>query len=396
MRVTGVVIIHNDSALLRHALDSARDHVDQLVVVDGAYEWVAPFCRLNGEDPERSTDGLIDVLEGSGLPYRYITGTWRNETHKRTVSLEASDTDRVMRIDADEIYQIDGASLDAFWRSSDALGSLYAPLFLHPDTILAGVGSALAPRAPVFFNLGHAGIEDILSGLWLVRPGNEAPGRRRPVKTHAQPLGTFFHLTAFRPAATSYRRARFYCLVSMRMTGRVGLGINRAFKDDRELLGIVSGLDQEAVDLAFRLHRIAASFPEVGPRQTLRPFEVSSRAILEEMSAIHRDMLRSQTEKARAHLGRDLRLFSGRPCFLDVTEEVKTMGPRFRLDASDGCLRSMRLHMDYGHFRETVDGGDIGMVSGKGAMVGKLRRSLLEFSIRPRGGLIDSARLHVD
>jgi hypothetical protein len=393
MRVTGVVIIHNDSALLRHALDSARDHIDQLVLVDGACEWVAPFCRLNGEDPERSTDGLVDVLEGCGLPYRYISGTWRDETHKRRASLEACDTARVMRIDADEIYQIDPEELAGFWRSSHALGALHVPLFVHPDTILSGAGSPSAPRSPIFMNLDNAGIDDILSGLWLVRPGHEATGRTNAATIHPQVLGTCFHLTAFRPAETSYRRARFYCLVSMRIAGKVGLGLNRPFAEDRELIEILSDLDQGAVDLAFRLHRIAACFPEVGPRQVLRPFEVPNEARLGDIREIHREMLLSQAEKTRHHLDRELRLFSGRPCFLDVTEQVKSDDPRFRIDTSDGSTCAMRLHLDYGRARDTVEGGDRGMVSSDEAEMKGLRRALLEFSVRPKKGLTDRVRL---
>ena len=41
--VTGLIIIHNDSQMLKPALESVKGFVSKLVVVDGAYEWVAPF-----------------------------------------------------------------------------------------------------------------------------------------------------------------------------------------------------------------------------------------------------------------------------------------------------------------------------------------------------------------
>ena len=63
--VTGLIIIHNDSQMLKPALESVKGFVSKLVVVDGAYEWVAPFCELNSESPTTSQDELIKILEES-------------------------------------------------------------------------------------------------------------------------------------------------------------------------------------------------------------------------------------------------------------------------------------------------------------------------------------------
>lgn len=393
MGVTGVLIIHNDSALLGHVLASVRPLIDRLVVVDGAYDWVAPVCRLAGEDPERSTDGLLEVLAASGIPYTRICGTWRDETHKRRASLEACDNARVMRIDADEIYAVDPARLEAFWHSPHALGALQVPLLVHPDAILTGGGDAPVPRAPIFMNLARAGIDDILAGMWLVRPRHEATGRAGAARVHPQALGMCYHLTAFRPAGAAYRRARFYCLVSMRIAGKVGLGLNRPFAGDGEMLEILSELDPGAVDLAFRLHRIAACFPEVGPRQALRVFELPGEAMLAQIRAIHADMLASQAEKTRAHLDRELVLFAGRPCFLDVTREVAA-GRGLRLESLDGGASTMRLHLDHGLARETVEAGDRGMIAATEGMA-RARRAVLELSVHPPQAATGRTRLAV-
>ena len=46
--------IYNDWDILLPALKSVAAHVDELVVVDGAYQWMEPYLKAIGGDPAKS------------------------------------------------------------------------------------------------------------------------------------------------------------------------------------------------------------------------------------------------------------------------------------------------------------------------------------------------------
>lgn len=393
MAVTGTIIIHNDASMLGHALSSAQPYVDRLVVVDGAYEWAAPFCELNGERPDRSTDNLIEVLDKSGIPYEYISGTWRSETEKRTASIEAAGTDRIMRIDADEIYQVDEEELERFWLSDSSLGAMSAPLFLSPGTILSNARGVHDSRAPIFFNLKNASISDILNGLWLVRPKNERERPNSVAKIYNKSLGVFFHLSPMRSAENSYRRARFYCLVSMRIAQTVGFGVNRKFATDRELLDILLSLDHGAVDCAFRLHRIASSFPELKAGQALMEYTVSDPQYISAIQDIYEEMMFSQRVKCYSFLDSPRKYFSGRQNFLDVTAAVQDGAAGFRIAPHYDSTCSIKLHLDFGVYREEIDGVyEVLLPSFRGSSTTP-RRVLIEYVVRSPVGYVEDIKI---
>lgn len=390
--VTGVLIIHNDSALLRQTLHSARPHIDRLVVVDGAYKWIAPFCSFNGEDPERSTDGLVEILEEFGLPYKYITGVWDNETHKRIASLQASDTDRVMRIDADEIYVVNKERLDRFWNSGNALGLLSAPLFMHDNIVSWNSVTNNYPQAPIFFNLSNASIPEILSCLWLIRPDSEVTRTNTAVKIEDESLGMFHHLSPLRPAENSYRRSRFYCLVSMRISGRLGFGLNQVFTSDQQLVDLIEKLDQDAVDAAFRFHRIASSFPELKANQVLREYSFEDNELRDAIHNIYSDMLESQKVKTSSYCGEDMKIFSGRSHFVDVTSPFISGAHTFRLKYPCDALSKARLHLDYGDHRSVIEGSNGAVeIPGRRSILGA-KRIVAEYSVQHKSAVVGSLR----
>lgn len=64
--------IYDDWDLLEVALKSIADYVDELVVVDGAYEWMVPYLVATGSDPSRSDKRVYDIIRASGIPFRSI------------------------------------------------------------------------------------------------------------------------------------------------------------------------------------------------------------------------------------------------------------------------------------------------------------------------------------
>ncbi len=100
--VTAYLSIYDDWDFMGPMLRSIAPYVDDLVVVDGAYAWLADHLSRNGDDPLRSDARVYDALEDSKIPYKVITKLWANEIEKRVAGYAACEGRYVLRIDADE------------------------------------------------------------------------------------------------------------------------------------------------------------------------------------------------------------------------------------------------------------------------------------------------------
>jgi len=354
-QTTGVLIIHNDSSLLEATLKSAKHLVDRLVVVDGAYEWVAPFCEMNGEASDKSTDDLLAVLDQSGLPYTYHTGVWQNETHKRQASLEFVKTDRVMLIDSDEIYNVDDDKLQAFWASGKVMASLMAPLFLHDDVVTWHTASAAYPLKPVFLNLGGQDLETVVASLWLLLPDSEKGNIVDRSLIERTPLGIFYHLSMFRTQNNPYRRSRFYNLLSMRVAKKIGLDINQEFSSDAEFTELVRKSNRTALNNMFNLHRLAAAFPQKKDNQDLVQFEFDSPDHRTVVAKAYGEMLEDQKARTEALMGQSLEVFCGRGIFLDVTDLAKAGKTTLELTLEPDTKANIIWNVDCGLERHAID-----------------------------------------
>jgi hypothetical protein len=390
-QTTGVLIIHNDSSLLEETLKSAKHLVDSLVVVDGAYEWVAPFCEMNGEASEKSTDDLLAILDQSGLPYTYHTGVWQNETHKRQASLEFVKTDRVMLIDSDEIYNVDDDKLQAFWASGKVMASLKAPLFLHDDIVTWHTATAAYPLKPVFLNLAGQDIETVVASLWLLLPDNEKGNIVERSLIERTPLGIFYHLSMFRTQNNPYRRSRFYNLLSMRVAQKIGLDINQAFSSDSEFTELVRKSNRTALNNMFNLHRLAAAFPQKKDNQDLVQFEFDSPAHRAMVGKAYDEMLEDQTVRTEALIGQPLEVFCGRGIFLDLTEIAKSGKTTLKLSLETKAQANVIWHIDCGLERYTVD--DIGNTFPDLSKFGGFKRLIVEITPHRPGQQITTLTL---
>lgn len=380
---TGVLIIHNDSSLLAKTLNSARTLVDRLVVVDGAYDWVAPFCKMNGEEEDRSSDDLLKILDDFGMPYTYHTGVWQNETHKRQASLEFVETDRVMLIDSDEIYNVEQATLQAFWESGKVMGSLEAPLFLHDNVVTWHKAAKAYPLKPVFLNMAGQDVETVVASLWLLLPDSEKGKIVDRSLIERKPLGMFYHLSMLRTQNNPYRRSRFYNLLSMRVGKRIGLDVNKDFSSDAEFTELVKQSNRVALDNMFNFHRLAAGFPQKKDNQDLVTIDIENpehKAVVEEAYA---DMLADQKARAEALFGQRVEVFNGRGIFLDLTAFADGTHKGLKINHDDGTRLRVKWHIDCGTERfeiaaETGDFPDLSQYEG-------MKRLLIEIALHGQG-----------
>ena len=354
--VTGLIIIHNDSQMLKPALESVKGFVSKLVVVDGAYEWVAPFCELNSESPTTSQDELIKILEESEIPYEHYTGIWENESHKRLFSIEQCQSEFALLIDSDEVFELDQNKVEDFMSSGKTIAECYFPLYYSPDYIGINPNLNSPTRKSALLNLQFNSPKEIVDSLFLLVPENERVGGITNQQRYKDVIGTIHHLSLFRFGLEAYRRARFYNLLSMRINKKFAIVNTKGFSDDSEFFNLLcdlSNVELKALDNFFKFHKISASFPTIKQNQVLVDSECSEQ-IKPIISACFSEMLSQHHENLNKYKNESILYFSGKPMIFDVTQRIK--------ESSQFCIRNISsinsitftVHEDHGAFRKSL------------------------------------------
>jgi len=122
MKVHAVVCLYNDRTFLASMLESLREHVDSIIIADGAYRLYYQTYRETHPDAKPySTDGSLEIIKSfPQLPPLHMIDCpdgkpWLNQVVKRTALVEAvPDGDWFIIIDADEMLlgDIDGGMVD--------------------------------------------------------------------------------------------------------------------------------------------------------------------------------------------------------------------------------------------------------------------------------------------
>lgn len=235
--------VYNDSDLLAPALRSIAPMIDELVVVDGAYAWMADYCRALGHDPLRSDGRVYDVIEAAGIPYRVVARLWSNEVEKRQAGYAACSHRYVYRIDADEVLTFDTAEVERFFATGGAVADMEMPIYLAPGLIRRSVGGEAIERQCLLFDREQIPADLHLNYLWLVLTADRLPrADGRPLPIHPRPIAFNAHLTEWRCPASALTRASFYTLNYMRAHGVPWLPELRGvpLADPRALFDIVA------------------------------------------------------------------------------------------------------------------------------------------------------------
>jgi hypothetical protein len=235
--------IYNDWDILPVALRSIASHVDELVVVDGAYEWMTPYLNMLGVDPARSDPRVYAALEASGIPFRVISQAWKNEPEKRQAGYEACAHDYIYRVDADEVMFFDDTVLESALSEGLAVGEMSMPNYVVPGWIACANDLSRIERQCFFFDRRQVSSQSHLNYLWLILTADKLPlAGNKTLPIYPRPLAFNAHLTAWRTPRTGVNRASFYMLNWMRQHGVPWLPElrDKPLADLRALFDIVS------------------------------------------------------------------------------------------------------------------------------------------------------------
>ena len=261
----------DDGALLGPAIASIAPRVDEIVVVDGAYAWMAPFFTACGRDPACSPPSVRDAMAPWAHKTRWITGVWDNELHKRAAGYGACRHRWIWRVDADEIHRVDEAALDRFLASGHAVGEMEIPLAVTPGLIRARA-AAPTERTSLLFDSRQIDAWAHLAYLWLVAPAVERDriGPRRAEAVAPEPIALTAHLSNWRTPAAAAARARFYVLNYWREQSAVRPGALLGYDPQAGFGPMLQRVSPAALMDIMLGHAIVAGLPDMAGF-TLRP-----------------------------------------------------------------------------------------------------------------------------
>jgi len=212
--------IFNDWDILPDALRSIAPYIDEIVVVDGAYDWLQPYFKPLGVNPRESDPRVRAALEACGVPVRFINGVWKSEVEKRMVGYEACAGRFVFRIDADEILHFHDEQLELMLESGAPVAAMEMPVAAAPAFILASDTTTPIERQCLLFDKRRISTAAHLRYLWLVLGTDQLPQTDDDLPpVYPEPIAFNSHLTAWRTPATSVFRAAFYTLNYARAYG---------------------------------------------------------------------------------------------------------------------------------------------------------------------------------
>lgn len=209
--------IYNDWDILPAALRSIADRIDELVVVDGGYEWMVPFLQATSRDPEKSDRRVYDSIASCGIPTRFISRIWKNELEKRMAGYAACQNRYVYRIDADEIMFFDDSALERFLSGGGAVAEMDMPMIIAPGWMAS---TTPVGRQAFLFDRQQVETDIHLNYLWLDLNADALPrAAERPCHVFSEPIAFNAHLSEWRHWETAINRAAFYDLNRMRGKG---------------------------------------------------------------------------------------------------------------------------------------------------------------------------------
>jgi len=336
-KVSAYLCIYNDWDILGAALDSIADHVDELIVVDGAYEWMVPFLAATGCDPCRSDQRVYDAVIASGIPFRRINRTWKNEVEKRVAGYGACSHRFVLRVDADEVLFFNEKNLEAFLASGCAVAEMDMPTYIAPGWIVRTTRLRdfyrKYPSQRCLFDSQKISAEGHLKYLWLVIPADTLPkAKERTFSVFERPIAFCAHLTSWRTVDTAVNRGVFYVMNWMRKHGAPWLPkLNgRPMERFEEFFESIPAPTFREV---LKRGAVAQGTISLGPRETLAksPLSGQQEKSLEEHYRAFLRALAVQTMKATEEAQT---MILGEPVFLDLSTETA----RSSL-AEDGLVR---------------------------------------------------------
>jgi len=201
MKISVAICIYNDFDFIEECVDRVYDLADEIVILDGPYDYCVPMLGYFG----LYYHGLPEALRKiAALPkVRYEFGTFENERSKRIALYNMCQFDVVMLLDSDElITDIDRDELENFYQSDKKVACALFNNHVRSNYLIHEPGKKF-----IFFKRSDISAEEHLNHTWLVGVDQAQPdiGLR-----YNPPVMTVAHLTLMRSPYFNVVKYCFY------------------------------------------------------------------------------------------------------------------------------------------------------------------------------------------
>jgi tetratricopeptide (TPR) repeat protein len=260
MQLSVAICVYNDFDFLAEGIDRIYDLADEIVILDGPYEYCKPILKYFDMYYEQPPQPLKALLARPKVRYEYRT--FEDERRKRIALYEMCRGDVVMLLDSDELVtEIRRDNIAAFLASNKSVAS--ARFHNH---VRSNVLFTQDTRKLIFFKRAEVSAAAHLNYTWLVGVEQEKPNREI-IFDRERPLLDVAHLTLMRSPYYSIVKYCFYTRLYFHSRGladQIDKLFGRPFKAFADL-----GMPMETIrDIFRRSVTDSLNFPE---RETLRP-----------------------------------------------------------------------------------------------------------------------------
>jgi hypothetical protein len=220
--ISAYLSFYNDFDFLREVFASVIDVADEVLIVDGPFEWGIEHLRFLGEyyDETSIPDALREYI---GHPkVRYVYRTWRDEAEKRMFGYEQCSNDNILLVDSDEIIHFDEDAVRAFLGGEKSVLAFDCVNLIRRGVAMVGrAGQDPEPRQSsrknCFFKRSDVSAEQQLDFLWLVNVDQRSPDARLIEQDRSIGLG--YHPTLMRGKKGQLTKYAFYTSLYSHRTG---------------------------------------------------------------------------------------------------------------------------------------------------------------------------------
>jgi len=211
-KISCYINLYNDFYLLDYIIPQLVSFVDEIVIVDGPYEWCIESFKQAGVYYDAYPPEIQRLIGQYPSTIKYSYRIFKDEYEKRVYGYNQCTHDLILLIDSDELLYLPMIELKSFLESNQPVGSCPIINMCNFGYLFTN-GSA---RKNIFFNRKVISAEDHIDYLWLVGVKQKAPNFHLIYYIQSCMI---YHLSLFRTKESLITKYIFY--ISLYSQGKV-------------------------------------------------------------------------------------------------------------------------------------------------------------------------------